>query len=316
MIKKIITFIMAVALGAMLCACGENNTNNNEKLKVTATLFPQYDFARIIGGERVQVTKLIPFGSESHTYDPSIKDITAVSGADMFIYTGEDMERWASSIIESAGHEDMLVLDLSENIELLCGTDDTDHTHGDDNGHAHDYDAHIWTNPKNAMIMADSILEAFCKEDAENADYYRENAAALKAELLLLDEQLLALSERYDGRTLYFGGRFAFLYMFDEYGFSYRSPYKGCGEESEPGIKAISEIVSEMKNDGTKYIFFEEMSEGKIAKSIAEETGAEMLILHSCHNLSASEAKNGQTYISLMKSNIENLELALGESGN
>ena len=132
-------------------------------------------------------------------------------------------------------------------------------------------------------------------------------------ELSRLSEQYSDLSEKYDGRTIYFGGRFAFLYLFDEYGFCWRSPYHGCGEESEPSIRTIAEMCADIKTDNVQYVFYEEMSEGKIAKSIAGETGAEAVMLHSCHNLTYDEAMSGKTYVSLMTENLEVLRMATGQ---
>lgn len=313
-----IPFVICLALACtvLISSCTAEKRENN-RLSVVTTLFPQYDFARAIGGDRVTVTKLLPWGSESHTYDPSIRDITEVSRADVFLFTGTELERWTSSIAEAAKESDCRIVDLSKNITLIKGTDNHEHLQDEDNyidhSHAEDFDVHIWTSPKNALVMAREILGVFCELDAENSEYYTENADKLFAQLTELDHLYTSLSEKYNGDTLYFGGRFAFLYLFNEYGFSYRSPYQGCGEEAEPSIRTITEICNGIKNDGVKYVFYEEMSEGKIAKSIAEETGAKLLLLHSCHNLTYDEADAGKDYVSVMTDNYKALSLALGQ---
>ncbi len=310
-LKKILSLIL-VFLTVLLTASCKKTDEKNDKLKIVTTLFPQYDFARIIAGDKAEVIKILPWGSESHTYDPSVKDISEVSKADIYIYTGKDIEPWAATLAENTDGNAVTV-NLSENISLLeYATDANESASEKHHHHSHDYDSHIWTNPKNAVIMADNILNALCDVDSQNADYYKANAEKLKAQILQLDSELGKISEAYDGRTLYFGGRFAFLYMFEQYGFKYKSAYLGCGEETEPGIKTISELCESIKQDNAKYIFGEEMSEGKIANAIAEETGAKILVLHSCHNLSLSEAENGESYVSIMKKNIENLKLAAG----
>lgn len=308
---SIIAVLFAVLL--TLCSCGVAHKDDG-KLSVVTTLFPQYDFAQAIGGNRANVTMLLPFGSESHTYDPSIKDITIVSNADMFVYTGESLERWAAELVENTVDSGCSVIDLSKNITLLEGVAEDDHDHeSHESEHTHDFDGHIWTNPENAIVMAENIRDAYISLDPEGKDYYTANAERLTEQLHNLSEKLEKLSDNYDGRTVYFGGRFAFLYMFDACGFNYKSPYHGCGEESEPSIRVIAEISEAMKKDGAKYIFKEEMSEGKIASALAFETGATVLVMHSCHNLSLDEAKAGENYISLMNKNIENLERVLSE---
>ena len=309
--KKICALLLAVLLCLPLFSCGSDSRNGG-KLKIVATLFPQYDFACAISGDRAQVSMLLPYGTDSHTYEPSVKDMTDVSSCDIFLYTGDTMEPWAATILENADGENIMAVDLSKNIKLLEGTPHDSHDHGEKQ-HIHDYDPHIWTSPENAIIMVDEILSALCSADEDNADYYIKNAQALKVQLSSLSHSLSEIAENYDGTPLYFGGKFAFLYMFSEYGFYYESPYQGCSDESEPSIKTISDICAKIQADGTKYIFTEEMSENKVAKSIAGETGTELLVLHSCHNLSKDEAKAGETYASLMQRNIQNIRRALEE---
>ncbi len=309
--KKIISLIFAIILSAVFFSCADTDKGDS-KLKIVTTIFPQYDLTLQITGGKADVTMLLPYGSDIHTYEPSVKDMTNVSSCDIFIYTGNETEPWAAKLLEDSDADEKTVLDLSENITLLEGDvhDSHEHHEGD---HTHDYDPHFWTSPKNAGIMVDEILSALCTVDEKNSEYYLKNAAELKVQLAKLDEDLSDISETYDGTSFYFGGKFAFLYMFSDYGFNYKSPYQGCSDESEPSIKTITDICEAIKKDGVKYIFTEEMSENKVAKSIAEETGTELLVLHSCHNLSKDEAKAGETYVTIMQKNISNLRKALNE---
>ncbi len=300
--NKYIKIFAALLFAMALCSCEKAAYEAGGKIQVVATLFPQYDFARIIGGERMQVEKLLPWGADSHSYEATIKDIGAINNADIVIYTGEDMEPWVQNLISSARGEGTRVLDLSLGIERQYLHEEV---------HAHP-DPHIWTSPKNAVRMVRSIEAVFAAHDGEGADYYKKNADSLVEQLIGLDAELSGVAGELSGKMLYFGGRFAFLYMFCDYGMNYMSVYDGCGEEADPGIKRINEMVAAMKKDGSKIIFCEEMSEGKIAKSIADEVGSEVLVLHSCHNLSANDAKSGENYISLMRKNIENLKKCIG----
>ncbi len=306
--KRFITFILTLITISAFTSCG--GKEDNGKLKIVTTLFPQYDFASCIAGDKAEVTMLLPYGSDIHTFEPSVKDMTDVATCDIFIYTGSMTEPWAATLLENADSDGTAVLDLSKNIHLIEGEVHALQSHVAD-GHTHDYDPHFWTSPKNALVMVDEILGALCTIDEQNTEYYIKNAQNLKVQLAALDSDLSQLSDGYDGTPLYFGGKFAFLYMFSDYGFNYRSPYQGCSDESEPGIKTITEMCESVKNDGVKYIFTQEMSENKVAKSIAEETGTELLVLHSCHNLSVNEAKAGENYISIMEKNIQNIRLAM-----
>ena len=311
-IRKILSVMLSLIILLSFPACSDSSTDT-KKLKIVATLFPQYDFANVISGGRAEVTMLLPYGTDSHTYEPSVKDMTAVADCDIFLYTGSEMEPWALTLLENSD-SNAVIVDLSENITLLEGVVHDSHNHSVD--HAHDYDPHILTSPKNAIIMEDEILSAMCTADEKNAEYYIKNSQNLKVQLTELDGSLSEMAENYSGKTLYFGGKFAFLYMFTEYGFNYESPYQGCSDESEPSIKTISDICTKIQSDGTEYIFTEEMSENKVAKSIAEETDTELLVLHSCHNLSKNEAMAGETYITLMQKNIQNIRTALYKRKN
>ena len=307
-------FLAILFMLPVMTGCDERA--ENEKIKIVTTIFPQYDMVRIIGGDAVEAVKLLPWGSESHTYDPSIRDISVISDADVFIYNGNDAENWATELVEVAREEGCEILDLSSGVELLGKIEtDASHAHTDGDGHNHghvgDYDAHIWTNPENAIKISELICSVLCTRFPEKSEYFTANMQEYVTSLKALCGEYEKLSESYDGRTLYFGGRFAFLYLFDRYGFNYKSPYQGCGEESEPGIKTISDMCAEMKENGVRYIFREEMSDGKIAKSIAEETGAETVVLHSCHNLSLDEVNAGESYLSIMEKNLDALKKAM-----
>ena len=102
------------------CENSESTTDSvSDKVKIVTTLFPQYDFARVIGGDKVDVKLLLPAGMESHSYEPTPADIIQINKADLFIYTGESMEQWAHSIIESVDSDSVYVLDVSKNVPLL-----------------------------------------------------------------------------------------------------------------------------------------------------------------------------------------------------
>ena len=297
-----------------------------DKLQIVTTLFPQYDFARVIGGDKVDVTLLLPAGMESHSYEPTPADIIKINKADLFIYTGESMEQWAHSIIESVDSNEVYVLDVSKNVPLLAPNSivEDNHDHEDENhdhdaevevghdhsegdGHNHTYDPHIWASPKNAMIMVNNILEALCEVDPENADYYKDNANAYLAELEELDHELEDVVTNAKRDTIYHGGRFAMQYLTNQYGIHYVSaPF-----EAEPSAALVAQMIKEIKEQNIPVIYYEELVDPKISQMISDETGAKMLLLHSCHNVSKEDFNNGVTYLSLMKQNVENLKVGL-----
>lgn len=319
--KGLLFVLMSFVVLLVGCDGDSSMGEVSDKLQIVATLFPQYDFARIVGGDKVEVSLLLPAGMESHSYEPTPSDMIKINKADLFIYTGEEMETWAHSIIESVDSDQVHVLDVSKNISLMVTNeaeeedhdhdveleDDHSHEEGDHVGHNHTYDPHIWTSPKNAMIMVNNILEALCEIDPENAQYYEANANDYLAELETLDNEFEEVVANAKRDTIYHGGRFAMQYMTNDYGIHYVSaPF-----EAEPSAALVAQMIKDINEQNIPAIYYEELVDPKIAQMISDETGAEMLLLHSCHNVSKEDFNNGVTYLSLMKQNVENLRVGL-----
>jgi zinc transport system substrate-binding protein len=217
------------------------------------------------------------------------------------------MEPWAHKIAESI-EGDVLVADVSLGIEL----DAEEHEGTGEDVHAVPYDPHIWTDPARAKAMARNVEKALCEADPENAEYYRANADAYIKELEALDSDLAQTVKNSAGKKIWFGGRFAMNYFAERYGIKCEAAFDSCSAESEPSAQRIASMIDGMRAEGAPVIFYEELADPKIARTISEATGAEMLLLHSCHNLSEKEMSSGETYITLMRQNLENLKKALG----
>ena len=151
--RKILSLTIAVIiLATCFCGCGKS-AQDSKKIKIITTLFPQYDFAKNICGDKADVTLLLDPGVESHSFDPTPKDINNIMNCDLFIYTGAEMEPWVKTVLDSVG-ESVRVLDLSDGI-LEAKDDDNPH---DADGHSHSADSHYWLDMKNALKMVSSIL--------------------------------------------------------------------------------------------------------------------------------------------------------------
>ena len=333
--RKIICITMILTLIFSLNACSVK-IKDDGKLNIVTTLFPQYDFARQIVGDKGTVEILLSPGIEAHSYDPTPADIIKINESDLFIYTGENMEVWAADIINSLENE-VNILNVSEGIELIKSEDEHSHeevseeenhneeshednhtedTHieelgEDEHSHNHVYDPHIWTSPVIAKQMVNNILEEIVKEDPENEAYYRENAEKYIEQLDELDSEFRTLADEADIKTIYFADKFAMYYFVEEYGFSYVSAYDSCSAETEPSAKLVAQMVDEVKENEVKAIYYAELSNHKAADTISKETNADKLLLHSCHNVSKDEFNKGVTYVSLMKQNLENLKVGL-----
>lgn len=288
---------------------------DSEKITIIATLFPQYDFAKEIAKDYANVVLLLPPGMESHSFDPSPADIIAIGNADIFLYTGAYMETWAADIISGINTEKVYVKDVSEHISLVKEEEieaEHEEEHGHiQQGHNHEYDPHIWTNPIYAMTMVENIRDVLIEADPKHKEEYEENAAAYLEKLQELDSAFRETVQNGSRNRIFFGGRFAMYYFAKEYGISYESAYDSCSSETEPSAKAVAHIVDEMREEHIPVIFYEELVDPKIARTISQETGSEMLLLHSCHNVTKNELESGISYLQLMWNNVKNLKKGL-----
>lgn len=303
--KKILAVLILVA-----CACG--CAGASAEINVVCSLFPQYDFARVIAGEHAKVTQLLPPGMDSHEYEPSARDMLSADEADLFIYTDQRLEGWVENI--AGGLRNARMISAADGIDLEALNEQwnhEEHDHGDHDHGEHAYDAHIWLDPALAIIMCENIRDALCEADAENSADYVANCTAYTAELRALDERIASALAGQTDVKLYFGGKFAYSHFLRRYGIAYVSAYADCSDEGEPGARRIVEMVEAMRDNAVKAIFTDEMSSGDVAEAIAKQTGARVLLFHTAHNLSAEDRKKGLTYLDIMNMNLENILAAL-----
>lgn len=313
-IKIIAAGLLMLMLG-FTAGCGsiKNSEHNSEKLNIMTTLFPQYDFARIVGGDHVEVTLLLTPGVESHLYDPTPKDMVAISESDLFIYTGENMEAWAHTIVESLEDSPVTVVDISQNVPLLSEEELEGDKHEEEAHHDHDheFDPHIWLDLGNAQIMVQHMADALSEADPEHQGEYQANAAAYIEELKALDGAFSKTVEEGERSDLVFAGRFAYGYFIHRYGLDYESVYPGCSAETEPSVGKMAEIIDYIGAHGVKYILYEELTTPTIANAIAESAGVSTALFSTCHNLTKDEYEAGVTFMDLMQQNLEVLKMAL-----
>ena len=310
-----------VALGTVLLAsfmvagCSLRSSESaTNKIKVTASLFSQYDFARQIAGDKAEISLLLPPGSESHTYDPSPADILKISSSNIFLYTGKEMEPWADQIISSVKNDKLIIDDVSSGIELI-DSEHHSHHHGEHNHHEHEHehnlDPHVWLDLTLAAKMVDNIVAAFCEKDPQNSSYYKNNAENLKQKLLELDADFNDMISTSKRKSIVFAGRFAHLYFIKRYGLDYISAFDSCSTEAEPSVKKVAKILDFIKKNDIPAVYYEEFSEPKIANSIAEQTGVKTLKFSTLHNVTKEQLESGVTFVELMRENLENLRQGL-----
>lgn len=306
MIKKILMCVLAMSL-VFVTGCSNNNTSDdNGKLKVITTIFPAYDFARQIFGDTADITLLLKPGMESHSYDPSAKDIVAISNCDLFIYNGGESDAWVDNLLETAEtNENFKSVRMMDAVEVLAQEHlpEIEEEHDHEEEHHDEYDEHIWTSPKNAIKIVNLIKESAVSVNPECAEQYQESADQYISEISDLDARFEALFADED-RYFVFGDRFPMLYFFKEYDLNYYGAFPGCGSETEPSAQAIAFLTSQLKNENTiDAVFYIELSNHKLADTLANDTGVPSIEFHGCHNITSDDFEAGETYVSLMERN-------------
>lgn len=493
-----------IAMALCLClampgflSAGAQDAQQDDKLQIISTIFPPYDFVRQIAGDAVEVTMLLPLGSESHSFEPTPQDIIRIQNCDVFLYIGGETDAWVDRILGSMSLENTLVLPLLDMVDTVgeeiiegmehghdhshdevdpdqihdrplsdwdgewasiaplaaqgaldaylaplaeaedtsleavkaaqaerwqsdfdaftvdgtavsiggqsaqyayqgyalvegehgasvwyqyalaapaegmpaclafsdhgTGGEETEHaeddhgahaqeahTHlryGDDGfaalldaegwspffvdahasaddvlsiltGHSHaeeevELDEHVWTSPKNAKTIVNTLAETLSTLDPDNAPAFRERAAAYGLELDALDQAFAEVVAGAARTTLVFGDRFPFRYFADAYGLDYYAAFPGCATETEASASTIAFLIDKVRAEEIPVVFSIEFSNGRIADAIAESTGAARLEMHSCHNVSKKDFDNGADYLSLMWTNVDRLKEAL-----
>ncbi|MBT0652222.1 metal ABC transporter substrate-binding protein [Geomobilimonas luticola] len=281
------------------------------KVQVVTTIFPLYDFARVVGGDRVEVVLLLPPGVEPHSFEPTPEDMVRISRAGLFVYTNPYMEPWVAGLLKGIDRQRLTVVDASAGVSYLPAAGEDNGHDVNEGGHHHGgMDPHVWLSIPNARKMVENIAAALGTKDPTNAAFYRQNAAVYEQKLTELDRKFQVGLGNCRTRRFLHGGHYAFGYLADHYGLQYVSAY-AISADAEPRPRKLVEMIALMRSSGTRYIFYEELISPRVAETIARETGATLLRLNGVHNLSRDELQGGATYLSLMEQNLVNLRTGL-----
>lgn len=322
-------FLCALLSGLMLltlCACAPTR-QESDRLQVVCTLFPYYDFARVIGGDTVDVTLLVTAGRETHSFEPTPLDVIRVAEADVFLYNGGESEQWVREILSAAGENipvtaammELVELQSEEIVEGMQAGDHHDHDEDHDDHDDHDgedsdeiaYDEHIWTSPVMAQAICWGICDALCRADQAHAEAYTARTRDYVAQLDELDAAFREVVGHAQRDTLVFGDRFPLLYFCKTYGLHYRAAFHGCAGDTEPSLATLKYLIDKVNDERIPVVYTIELSSQKVAQAIAETTGARVVTFHSCQQVTRDEFDGGASYLSLMWNNVEALREGL-----
>ncbi|MBO4884139.1 MAG: zinc ABC transporter substrate-binding protein [Clostridia bacterium] len=301
--KKIIAMLVALLLACLPGCAGAED----EKPAVVTVIFPQYDIVRAVAGDRVDVKMLLKPGAEVHTYEPAPQDILAIDSCELFFYGGGESDEWVEGLLASTGGENRRTLAMMDCVPLL------EEEGEDEPGGEAEYDEHVWTSPENVMLIAQAVCEALCGIDPDGEAEYRANTAAYLEALEALDEAFKAVVAAGERDTIIFGDRFPLLYFARAYHLNYIAAFPGCSTETEPSAAAMTALIRGAVETKAPLVLYLELSNGRIARAVAEQTGAQTRVFYACHNLTQDDFEAGKTYLDFMWENVETLKAALGE---
>lgn len=315
--RYILAFVPLLFLLALLAGCSKSADKGpmEGRLRIVTTLFPLYDFAKQVGGERSAVSLLLPPGVEPHSFEPKPGDILKLESADLFIYTGREMEPWAQTLLRSVNAEQLVVVDASAGIlpEEEKGPYVLDRRAlgaAEVRRYRTDIDPHIWLDLANARKMVDTILRGFVMKDPAHKEYYTRNAEGYKEKLAQLDAEYQRVLATCKKHIIIHGGHFAFNYLAKRYHLVYTSAYSGS-PDAEPTARRLIALKEQLKKYDVHYIYYEELITPRVAEIIANETGARMLKLNGAHNVTREEMAQGITFPEIMEQNLKNLKVGL-----
>ena len=302
-----------------------------EKLNVITTIFPQFDFVRNIAGDRVNLTMLLTPGAESHSFEPSPRELIAIQNSDLFIHIGG--EPWVERALNSINTKNTNIFAMKDKVvllkvELVEGMEDLGIFEQPRRGIFARlfpflsqqeteppciiiHDKHIWLSPENAALIVQAITDTLSRLDPKNAYFFRKNAAAYIAQLEELDARFREITVGAKRNTIIFSDRFPFVYLTRRYGLNHFAAFPICGTQGDPSAATIAFLINKIRAEQIPVIFHIELSNERIADTISRETGARKLLLHSLHNLSRQDFESGLGYLDFMHRNAENLREAL-----
>ena len=322
--KKNLLIIVLCILTLQLCACTAgsilpNQPQAEKKIRIVATIFPLYDWARQILGDEVgqaELTLLLSSKLDLHNYQPSVDDIVKISTCDLFIYVGGESDKWVNDALKTANPH-MITLNLLEVLgteakveEVIAGMEMEEEA---DSG-APALDEHVWLSLKNAGIFCAAISGALSSLDPDNSAEYQNNMSAYAKKLSLLDESYRAVVDASSVKTLLFGDRFPFRYIMDDYGLAYYAAFAGCSAETEASFDTVVFLANMVDKLNLRSVMVTESSDQAIAKTIISNTAAknqQIFVLDAMQSVTANEMQNGATYLSIMESNLTILKEAL-----
>ncbi|OGO77308.1 MAG: hypothetical protein A2Y23_02720 [Clostridiales bacterium GWB2_37_7] len=305
--KKFISIVIAVVLIAGLAACSKvaERPTQQSDLTIYTSFYPMQFLVTEIAGDKAKIVSLVPAGVEPHDWDPKPRTLAELQESDMLVYNGAGMEPWLPTLLPTIEKAGVKAVNTSEGLELLP----FDEKNADEGEEGLIYDPHVWVSPAKYKQQAQTVLDALIEIDAANQEYYQANFNKLAERLDKLDGDYRQAATEFKSK-MFIVSHAAFEYMAKDYGLT-QLPIRGVTPQAEPSPAKLAELVEISRKNNIKYIFFESLVSPKLSQTIADEVGAEILVLNDGQGITEEQIKQGRSYFTIMYENLENLKKAL-----
>ena len=303
MFKKAVAVLLCIFSVLMLTSCSSGGRDaasslSDGKIRVSVTFDALAEFVQAVGKDRVDVSRIIPDGTEPHDFEPKAKDLAALSEAKVFVYNGLGMETWAQQAVDSAGSASLVAVDASKGAEPIRNTDAGQlKEHGQ-------YDPHLWLSLKGAEIEAKNIRDGLIRADPAGKEAYTKNCDTFLSELESLYTSYRTKFSGLKSRN-FVTGHAAFAYLCRDFGLEQHS-VEDVFAEGEPSAKRLGELVDYCKKNAVKTVFVEEMVSPSVSKTLAQQVGAKVETIYTVES-----SESGKSYLARMEANLQEIYAAL-----
>ena len=315
--KKIFLIILVIAIIIGIIFAISNTSKeykkDSSKTYVVTSNFASYDFLRAIIGDNkdINLTFLMGPGKDAHSYDPSSGDLIKIQNADLFVYVGGGIEQWADKVLDTLDTKNTKIICISDFVDTIEEQEVDGAEKEDEEEEEGAFDEHIWTSPSNAIKMVEALEKAVEELDVKNSKAYEKNAKNYIKKIEEVDQKISEVVNNKVRDTLVFGDKMPMQYFMNYYNLKVSAAFSGCSTETEPSASTIAYLTKKVKEEKIPVVLYIELSNGKVAKTIADEAGCKAMQIQTLHNVSLDDFNNGETWVSLMEKNINVLKECL-----
>ncbi len=296
-----LALVLVATLALAACTITTQQSATPSKATVIATFYPLQYLAQRIGGDRMEVSSLVPPGAAPHDFEPSPQGIVAIRRASLFVYNGAGLETWATRVVASLPANGPVPVNATWGLPLRNATENGKGQGGQD--------PHVWLDPRLYGQQAQIVHDALVRVDPAGAAVYDAHLSNLQVDLAKLETEMRNGLASCRLNTIV-SAHEAFGYLAERFGLR-QLALAGLSPEVEPSPARMRKLIQEIKETGATYVFFESLTTPAVAQAIARETGAKTLMLNPLEGLTQGQLQAGEDYFNVMRQNLANLRTAL-----